>query len=114
MTPTLGIPEGLRLSSPEIDVKAIKMLSKRLQAHKKKEVIPTAMVGIAVENFMPPNSVSSPTEDLAPQSHVGREEVEKKKAKRVVVKVHRMVHPSGSNGNDDSPREDPFSDPNLI
>ncbi|KAG1360622.1 hypothetical protein COCNU_09G000850 [Cocos nucifera] len=136
--------------SSEMDVKAVEMLSKGLQAHKKKgttfegptakeakvdastfvaptgaattikvvnivEVIPTAKVSIAVEDSVPLTSASSLIEDPAPYSPIGREEGEKKKkGKRVIMKVHQKACPSGSNGSDDSPREDPFSDLDLV
>ncbi|KAG1327671.1 hypothetical protein COCNU_01G016050 [Cocos nucifera] len=69
-------------------------------------------IDVIIEGSMPPTSVSSPIEDPALQSLAGREG-EKKKDKRV-MKVHWKTCPGGSNGHDDSPREDPSSDLDLV
>ncbi|EHA8587949.1 hypothetical protein COCNU_scaffold003676G000010 [Cocos nucifera] len=133
----------------QIDAKAKEMLSKKLQACKRKgttsddpaakkarvntpssiapvnvatatevaaviEVDPIARVGTAIEGSMLASSMSPPVEDQAPQPPTKREEGERKKEKRVVVKVHHRACLSGFDDDDDSPREDSFSDPNLI
>ncbi|EHA8586433.1 hypothetical protein COCNU_scaffold000375G000010 [Cocos nucifera] len=78
------------------------------------EAIPAARVGTAVEGSMPPSSMSPPVEDPALQPPIGREEGERKKGKRIVMKAHRKACPGGSSDDGDSPREDLFNDLDLI
>ncbi|EHA8586736.1 hypothetical protein COCNU_scaffold000853G000010 [Cocos nucifera] len=108
----------------EMDAKAAEMLSKGLQARKRKgaasdelatkkakvnapssitptnvatttkvaitdEVIPVAKVDAATKGSLPPSSMSPPVEDPTPQPPVRREEGERKKDKRVIMKVLR-------------------------
>ncbi|KAG1334184.1 hypothetical protein COCNU_03G003030 [Cocos nucifera] len=127
----------------EMDGKTVKMLSKELQAYKKKgttsdepavkkarvntpssiasvdaaattKVAAATRVGAIIEGSMPPSSMSPPTEDPALRPLAGREEGEKKKEKKIIVKVHCKAHLDGSNDDNNNSREDPFDNPKLI